>query len=370
MINLRQELANYPQINLKNLEESGIALPDNIKNSVILYNKALDGLRSNSEDIAVIELKKAIALNPGFYEAMNLLGLCYACANDMPKAVEMFEKVVAAENNSVKALRYLSSLNDNTDNYKASSRLKRKDSPKTAETKNEESRSKTSLISLNSSKKRDVLKVLIGFTAGALLIFFLGLPGRSDRPTVPDSSVDSKKLMDESIAAYEAKLSKLNEDYENLKKDYEAAGAVIDQYKFAAKLSDAENLVLRKKYIEAADMLILLKVADFKGPEKEKYDGLFREVMPIAAKAAFESGFKLYHAGKYDEALKSLNKVQVYMDNYDAMDRVLYYIGKSYKELNDSRSAIAAYQKIMDNYPGGTYAKYAEFRIKELTQMP
>jgi len=73
LINLGQELLNYPPINLANLAESNREIPDNIKNSIILYNKALESLRTNSEDIAIIELKKAISISPDFYEAMNLL---------------------------------------------------------------------------------------------------------------------------------------------------------------------------------------------------------------------------------------------------------------------------------------------------------
>jgi len=43
----------------------------------VLYNKALEDFRAKSEDIAIIELKKAISLNPDFHEAMNLLGIFY-----------------------------------------------------------------------------------------------------------------------------------------------------------------------------------------------------------------------------------------------------------------------------------------------------
>ena len=76
LLNIRDELQFYPQINLTDLENNGTQIPDNIRNSVILYNKALENLRMGSEDIAIIELKKAISMNSTFYEAMNLLGLC------------------------------------------------------------------------------------------------------------------------------------------------------------------------------------------------------------------------------------------------------------------------------------------------------
>ena len=82
-------------------------IPEDIKNSILLYNNALENLKMDSEDIAMIELKKAISLNPDFYEAINLLGVCYYYLKDYDKAEEIFEKVARAESNGVRAFNYL-----------------------------------------------------------------------------------------------------------------------------------------------------------------------------------------------------------------------------------------------------------------------
>ena len=58
MIDFKKELQNYPPIDLNKLSESNPDMPDNIKNSIMLYNKALEKFRFGSEDIAIIELKK------------------------------------------------------------------------------------------------------------------------------------------------------------------------------------------------------------------------------------------------------------------------------------------------------------------------
>ena len=64
MINLKQELEGYAPINFKDVEKGAGDIPDNVKNSIVLYNKALESLKSGSEDIAIIELKKAISMHP------------------------------------------------------------------------------------------------------------------------------------------------------------------------------------------------------------------------------------------------------------------------------------------------------------------
>ena len=76
MINLHNELEKFPPIDLARLKSKGGDIPDNVNDAIILYNKALESLHTRSEDIAIISLKKAIALYGEFNEAMNLLGVC------------------------------------------------------------------------------------------------------------------------------------------------------------------------------------------------------------------------------------------------------------------------------------------------------
>lgn len=92
MMDFKNELQNYSMIDLDRLSETNPNMPDNIKNSIQLYNKALEDFRAKSEDIAIIELKKAISLNPDFHEAMNLLGIFYMYIGENDKAAETFSK--------------------------------------------------------------------------------------------------------------------------------------------------------------------------------------------------------------------------------------------------------------------------------------
>jgi len=106
LINLKKELKSFLPINLDNILKMGNEISEDIKNSILLYNNALENLKMDSEDIAMIELRKAISLNPEFYEAINLLGICYYYLKDYDKAEEMFAKVAKAEKNGVRAFNY------------------------------------------------------------------------------------------------------------------------------------------------------------------------------------------------------------------------------------------------------------------------
>jgi len=350
--------------------EKNTDIPDKIKNSIILYNKALESLRLDSEDIAIIELRKAVSMNPNFCEAVNLLGLCYYYIKDFAKASEMFSKVISVENNSVKALEYMKVLDSDNGSPASASRVRKN---VRVEKKDNSEGGKFSLIKgVKISGKRDIIKYVIGFAAGALLIFLLSLTNTHAKNTKePDNVENNTNQVSEEVDLYKSKLNKLDKDYKTVKKDLEAANESVDYYKSVIKLYEIDDLVAKKNYEAAADMLILMKTVEFRGQEKEKFDRLYNEVLPAAAKSVFDEGMTLFTSKKlYQEALKMLNKVELYSSSFESMDAVLYYTGKCYQQMDDSRNAIAVYQKLMDRYPESKYFKYAGFRIKELTGNP
>lgn len=370
MINIRSELANYPPIDLTKILERNPELPDNIKNSIVLYNKALENLRMNSEDIAIIELKKVVSMNPGFHEAINLLGICYSYINEKEKAAEMFEKVISLESNGVNALRYLNDISPegaaapNSGDSKKSKRPSKK-------LQKDKKREPSILKSLTSTEKASILKYLIGFAAGALVIFVISLlfnlPVKGTKNEPEDTRVSE---ITSQLNEVESKYKKLDEDYNKLKEELEAKTSENDYYKMAMKLFDIENQLTQKKYEEAADALLLLKTVEFSGVEKARFESLYKDTMPKAAKSAYDQGYNLYSTKQYSSAVEKLSKVEVYDSKFDKMDAALYYLGKCYVEVKDSRNAVNVFQRVVKEYPKSSFAKYAQYRLNELTEIP
>ncbi|HHW48968.1 MAG TPA: tetratricopeptide repeat protein [Clostridiaceae bacterium] len=371
MLDLKQELANYPPINIAGLKEKDPTLPDKIISSITLYNQALESIRSNSEDIAIIELKKAIALNPDFYEAMNLLGLCYCFINETEKAEELFKRVLDGEKNSIRALNYIKMIKGDIGTDSISSRAKKRErrsiKEKTRKRESEKGTGKNYRVSL--------LKYALSFVAGAVLMFILNMAFmQGSNASLPDPDTSSEEIirqLNEKIKNQERAYNKLSEDYRALEENFEKVSQNLEYYKFSVKLYEIEDLYDKREYEPAADMLILMKTVDFKGEEKERFDKLYEKVMPAAANKVYEEGLVLANTKRqYEEAIKKLNKVQMYKEDFRHMDAVLYYLGKCYQQLNDSRNALATYQKLMEQYPQSSYIKWAKIRIYELTQIP
>ncbi len=380
MIDLQQELKNFSPIDLDSLVEENANLPDNVKDSVALYNSALENLRTGSEDIAVIELKKAVAINPDFYEAMNLLGLCYSFMKENEKASEMFERVIKAEPNSIRALKYLNALNQK-DLDASTAKEKRRAAQKAKKVKPVAKPSilpsGTDLPSRTEEKKKnprfEIVKMVTAFVAGVIVTAIIAMPFfRSMSGELSELRQKEKERENivpvETPNPYKEKYENLNKDYEKLQEQFALANKEIDYYKNVALLYSIDGLASSKKYEEAADLLVELKQVQFREPEKEKFDRLYEQVIPQALSIAYNEGNRLFNNGRYQEAVDKLSKIPVYTDDWRNMDAALYLLGKSYAALNDRENARASFQAVIERYPDSQYATWSKGRMRELEQ--
>lgn len=372
-MDLKSELQNFKTINLEDIANGEGQIPDNIRNSVFLYNKAIESLKSGSEDIAVIELKKATSMNPRFYEAMNLLGICYSYIGDNDKAAEMFDRVMKAESNSILAANFIQrlGLNDSVQSQKGKPVKRPVEQPGEPLKRIRDTKEPAQPFRIKRQTMISALKIGAGLIAGALLaaVVFFSLPDKGPVNNEP-TQADTSTTVNNDKALYEASLAELQGKYDLLQKDKDSAVQQADYYKAVIKLYDIDALAAARKYENAADMLLLMKTVEFKDAEKVKFDNLYKTVMPLAAKASYDQGYKLYNSRKYQDSLKKLEKVQVYYPQFYRMDAALYYMGRCCQALQDSRSAIALFQKLMNEYPASAYAKSAKVRINELTKIP
>jgi tetratricopeptide (TPR) repeat protein len=200
LLDIKKELKNYPVIDIDLVTKRDPSIPDSIKNSMVLYNKALDSLHMNNDDMAIIKLKKAIAMNPSFYEAMNLLGVIHSGSGDNEKAKKVFQEVIDAEGNSIKAQNYIALINGSVPD-ESSGKLKKGYNVKTVDNKELKLTFKQMIFY---SFKKDALKYIIGIVLGVvagLLIF--GLQEK------PDFTEERNK--------YESQLEEKNNEYNTLK---------------------------------------------------------------------------------------------------------------------------------------------------------
>ena len=82
-----------------------------LSDAVTKYNQALVYLKQKSDDLAIIQLKRAVEINPRFVDALNLLALCYLIQNNREQAAAAAERVLGIDVQNTVALNYLSVVN-------------------------------------------------------------------------------------------------------------------------------------------------------------------------------------------------------------------------------------------------------------------
>ena len=82
------------------------------KNDAIqFYNQAIAYLQQGSDDLALIQLKRALEYNKNFVEACNLMTLCCLQENNIERASYFVQKVLKIDQYNPLALRYARELN-------------------------------------------------------------------------------------------------------------------------------------------------------------------------------------------------------------------------------------------------------------------
>jgi tetratricopeptide (TPR) repeat protein len=367
-MDLNQEIRSFEPIDMNKFSNN-----NKMTDSVRLYNNAIEYLKTGSEDIAMIELKKAVSANPDFYEAVNLLGLCYAYTNQTEKAQELFDKVIQGENNAIKAADYLNfiSVGDNISAKKTKNAVNRpaktvqKKEPAPIGSYSEENvQPEYALIKkLGAQLKKPVFAAVLNVISlaclvTALVLFFLASPTTSSKKETQNSKP--------AAGTKQSSKNNLKEENEALKKQLDAANLKLSQIQISADISQIYDLYGQAKYVEASDKLKAIQVSQLSPELKTKYDAIKQKAYSAAASQLTNDGNTLYRSGKYPEAIQSLEKVFTLGDNWPFGDKALYILGKSCVEANQNQKAAEAYQKLISQYPNSGYVRYAKDRLKAI----
>lgn len=368
-MDLNQEIRSFEPIDADKFSNN-----NKMTDSVRLYNNAIEYLKTGSEDIAMIELKKAVSANPDFYEAVNLLGLCYAYTNQTEKAQELFDTVIQGENNAIKAADYLNfiSVGDsisarktkNAANRPAKTVQKKEPAPIGSYSEENVQPEYALIKKLGTQLKKPVFAVVLNIISlaclvAALVLFFLSSPTTLSKQEAQNSKPAAGTKQS-------SKSSNLKEENEALKKQLDAANLKLSQIQISADISKIYDLYGQAKYVEASDKLKAIQVSQLSAELKTKYDAIKPKAFSAAASQLTKDGNSLYSSGKYPEAIQSLEKVFTLGDNWPFGDKALYILGKSCVEANQKQKAAEAYQKLISQYPNSGYVRYAKDRLKAI----
>ena len=329
------------------------------------YNQALLYCRQDSRDLAIIQLKKVLSLNPKLVKGHQLLALLYIQENKLDLAKKCLRSAGKIDANNTITLRYLKEVNIRLKENN-SSKKKKDDDLISYQSGNE-----TIIIPKRfqeSSLGFTLAYLLIGLLLGAAIIGFLVVPEVEKRAQEDWNQKlvevnDALSAKDQTMAALEAEIVQLQADLKTTIEEMEKENETLPEQLVAYDmLLSAFVAYASEDYILTGTNLSQVDVNQLTDSAKTMYNTLWAEIAEEYYDTLYKTGYTSYKDGNYTDAVA---KFQIVVDyNIDFEEGYgAYYLAQSYRKGGDIESARQYYQYVIDHYPNTERAKTAKKHV-------
>ncbi len=356
-----ENIANYY---IQKVRESQEEL-EMINQAIRRYNQALIYCQQKGEDLAIIQLKKAVAAHPTFVKAHQLLALLYIQTEQYGEARQSIRAAHKLDTTNEITLRYMHELNQIR---KARTvKIKEKDK-KEKHTVTYNIGNETIIQPVSSSYKdnaglHSVVNIALGVLVGVAVMWFLIMPAMnaSRQEKVNQQTVE----FSDKIATQEAQISALKkelEEYRSTSEETQNAQATAESTQSSYEIVMSIAAHYRAGDMSDAAMLEeLLKVnADSLGTVgRDKFEEITSELYPRMCSNLFSTSQQNYEVANYDTAITNLEQVMQMDAGYNDGAAMLL-LAQSYEKKGDQDQANMKYQKIIEDYPDTDAARAAQ----------
>lgn len=353
---------------------------DAINQTIKKYNQALLYCYQDSQDLAVIQLKKVLSYNPKYVCAHQLLALLYINTEEWEKAHKELLKCSQIDANNTTTLRYLKEVEHMLVPEEEAKNVPKKKAPSDGVMRYQ-SGNETIIQPMNMKETKGasvLLNLGIGVIIGIAIACFLILPGRiqnaqadiNDQLRVVSEQSDAKTA---TIDELEQKAQKLTDDNAKLTEELAAyqdtTGTVMvsDGLMMAvnAYLENPEDIEKIASYLETIDAG---EEEEEAGTERsEAFRGLYDKLLELLSDKLvnyyYNAGYESYRAENYDEAIPNLQRAWQY-DN--TKSEALFYLGNCYHRSGEDDKAKETYAEVIDNFPNTEFANKSETALAEI----
>ena len=320
------------------------------------YNQALLYCQQDSRDLAIIQLKKVLTLNPKLVKAHQLLALLYLQEDRLDQAKKSLRHAGKIDANNTTTLRYLKEVN---------TRLKEKgkDKKKNDDLISYQSGNETIIMPKRfqeSSLGSTLAYVIIGLLVGVAVTAFLIVPGvqnqakqtASQKLVEANDTISSQTQtiagLESEIATLKVQISELQNMSQQEPEELSSYEALINGYVANA----AGDMYTTGNYLEQVDASHLSESA------LSIYTSIWEGIYVGYYEQVYTNAYAFYNAENFTEAIPLFLKL-VEVDKSYKEGSVAYYLAQSYRRSGDMASARPYYQYVLDNYPNTEHARTA-----------
>ncbi len=340
--------------------QSNASLLNVVNQTIKKYNQALIYCQQDSEDLAVIQLKKILSSNPRLVKAHQLLALLYIRDHKYDLAKKSLRAAEKIDRGNTTTMRYLSELD-----ALAGEDIDKSRKPKIKESRVEYNNGTETIIQPANLRDNSgwmmILNILVGLVIGVTATYFLIVPSirqtvQKNANTAVSDANDAIATKNQAIKELEDQVIKLTKNVEKAQGDQEASKTQIDSYQ---KLMAAVQVYQQGGVDETKEALAKVDAKGLDAQAKQVYDSIQTDINSKYLETAYTDGYNAYMGRNYQQSAELLQKVVDVDDTYHNGDAI-YYLAQSYRIIEQYEKAAELYQKIIDEYPSSYKANNAK----------
>lgn len=340
---------------------------DKLNQTTKKYNQALLYCKQGSRDLATIQLRKVLSLNPKFVAGHQLLALLYiqdGKYNEARKELNITNKI---DVRNTTTLRYSREVRDKLKEQNQKRKKPKKDDVVSFQDGNDTIvMPNSSFRDMIDSTRASVVNILVGLVLGLLICFFLVIPTIRQRASesAAASLVDTNEELTNSasnVSSLKKKVEELNQELEKYTGKADAVGS-YEKLMEAKEFFDANNLDKAGESLNSVNRDLL------SARGQAMYDVIHAAVYAKILEETYNTAEQAYWKEDYNAAKESFAQV-VFIDQTYHNGDALFYLAESQWNTWDFDNAKETYQKVIDQYPNTNHARTAQERIDNYNQI-
>ena len=350
---------------------------DKMNQTIKKYNQALVYCNQDSKDLAIIQLKKVLSLNPKFIRAHQLLALLYMDSEQWDRAERELRKCMDIDRNNTLTLRYLKEVEMQLtpdENSKQTGRRKKDDAVR-YQSDNEIIIQPLNVKEQKSAGLSSLINIAIGLIIGLAVMYFLVVPAavsnanNEAQKTITDigNQLDTKTSR---IQELETQMQALQTENDTLNQELQGYVGTDGTLQTIDSLLAAATTYLETQDItQTAANLESISASVDVDSTSEAFQKLYKTLLgligPQLSAQYYETGYNAYRSEDYATAIENLSKAVIYDEtNKDAW----LSLGNSYRKSDDAQNAITTYDKIIELFPDTETARSAQRYRSQLAE--
>ncbi len=346
---------NRADLYLEGVQKSRGAM-EKISNTMHKFNQAVRYCKEGNRDLARIQLKRVIEMNPHMVKAYQLFALCQIADGNYREAAKALKVARRIDASDPVTVRYSKETREGLRRTAQSQKKSHRRLPGAFVLGSEEIplEDHRSVLDYFDGARGSLLNILVGMVVGILVSIFLIYPAvrAHSNSTAADALVSAnqqKEASDSSISSLQKQVQSLQDQLSN----YTGKADAVTSY---------ESLIEAKSKLAANDQAGAYRVLssvnrDLLGDTgKADYDDLNNKLGDFKKKTAYTAGNTAYSAGNWQEAVNQyLPLIQDKSSAGYEDGAALYRLASAYNKLGDRDNAIKYYEQLLTDLAGSHY---------------